>query len=326
MANPNLGWEKTTQWNIGLDYGFLNGRVWGSLDYYWSNTDDVIMYTNIPTLTGFPGTYSNVGKTKNHGIEFTLNATPVQVAGFEWETSFNIAYQKDEIVELAYGKNDMPDNSLFIGESLSVFYGYGNDGIWQESESAEMAKWNEKGYKFTAGNVKPHDVNGDYEMTIEDRIVIGNRNPRTTMGWTNNFSYKGIELGISMIGRMGYTFSTGGEALTAHANQRELDYWTPQNTGAEWQKPILAQATSGSGDQFSSLLGFRDASFIKVRNISLGYSLPKSLLKPATLSHAKVYAQVINPFSIHQSIDGYDLDTGRTYFNRSFVFGLEVGF
>ena len=326
MANPDLGWEKTTQWNIGLDYGFLNGRIWGSLDYYWSHTDDVIMYTNIPTLTGFPGTYSNVGKTKNHGIEFTLNATPVQVAGFEWETSFNIAYQKDEIVELAYGKNDMPDNSLFIGEALSVYYGYGNDGIWQESDAAEMAKWNENGYGFTAGNVRPHDVNGDYKMDAEDRIVLGNKNPRTTLGWTNNFSYKGIELGISMIGRMGYTFSTGGEAQTAHANQREIDYWTPQNTGAEWQKPILGQATSGSKDNFSSLLGFRDASFIKVRNISLGYNFPKSILKPATLSHAKVYAQVINPFSIHQSIAGFDLDTGRTYFNRSFVFGLEVGF
>lgn len=326
MANPDLGWEKTTQWNIGLDFGFLNSRIWGTLDYYWSNTNDVIMYTNIPTLTGFPGTYSNVGKTKNHGIEFTLNATPVQVAGFEWETSFNIAYQKDEIVELAYGKNDMPDNSLFIGESLSVYYGYGNDGIWQESDAAEMAKWNANGYNFTAGSVRPHDVNGDYQMTADDRIVLGNKNPTTTMGWTNNFSYKGIELGISIVGRMGYTFSTGGEALTAHANQRELSYWTPTNTGAEWQKPIIAQATSGSGDQFSSLLGFKDASFVKVRNISLGYNFDKKLLRKTPLSHAKVYAQVVNPFSIHQSIDGYDLDTGRTYFNRSFVCGLEVGF
>ena len=326
MANPNLGWEKTTQWNVGLDYGFLNGRIYGSLDFYWSKTNDVIMYTNIPTLTGFPGTYSNVGKTKNHGIEFTINAIPIQVGGFEWETGFNIAYQKDEIVELAYGKNDMPDNSLFIGEALSVYYGYGNDGIWQESDAAEMAKWNENGYHFTAGNIKPHDVDGDYKMTVEDRQVLGNRNPKTILGWNNNFSFKGIELGISMIGRMGYTFSTGGEALTAHSNQRKLDYWTPQNTGSDWQKPIMAQATSGSGDDFSSLLGFRDASFFKVRNISLGYNFPQKLIKGATLSHAKIYAQVINPFSIYQSIDGFDLDTGRTYFNRSFVFGLEVGF
>ena len=278
MANPELGWEKTTQWNLGLDFGFLNSRIWGSLEFYWSRTNDVIMQTNIPTLTGFPFTYANVGKTKNHGVEITLNALPVKLSnGFKWETSFNAAYQKDEIVELAYGKNDMPDNSLFIGESLSVFYGFGNKGIWQDTaeDKAEMAKWAEKGYNFRPGNVRPEDVNGDYEMTIEDRKVLGNRNPKWTLGWTNTFSFKGIELGISMFGRLGYMFSTGGEPLTATANQREVDYWTPYNTGAEYQMPIYAQSTSGSGDNYSSLLGFKKASFIKVRNISLGYNLPK---------------------------------------------------
>ena len=328
MANPNLGWEKTTQWNLGIDYGFLNSRIFGSLEFYWSSTNDLIMSTNIPTLTGYPNTLANVGKTKNHGIELTLNAIPVQTKDFQWETDFNIAYQKDEIVELAYGKNDMPDNAWFIGEQLSVYYGYEAAGIWQDTpeDHAEMAKWNENGYKFTPGNVRPKDQNGDYKMDIEDRVVIGNRNPSTTLGWSNNFSYKGIELGVSMFGRMGYTFSTGGEALTAHANQREIDYWTPDNPGAEWQKPILGQATSGSRDEFASLLGFKKASFLKVRNISLGYNFQKSLLNQAGLAHAKVYAQIVNPFSIHQSIDGFDLDTGRTYFNRSFVFGLEVGF
>ncbi|MBQ1759690.1 MAG: SusC/RagA family TonB-linked outer membrane protein, partial [Prevotella sp.] len=146
MANPELGWEKTTQWNLGIDYGFLNSRIFGSLDFYWSRTNDLIMGVTIPTLTGFPSTTANVGKSKNHGVEFTLNAIPVQTKDFQWETVFNIAYQKDEIVELAYGKNDMPDNSLFIGESLSVFYGYANDGLWQESDAAEMAKWNANGY------------------------------------------------------------------------------------------------------------------------------------------------------------------------------------
>jgi len=326
MANPELGWEKTTQWNLGLDYGFLNGRIFGSLDFYWSKTNDLIMSTTIPTLTGFPSTMSNVGKTKNHGVEFTLSAFPVRTKGFEWETDFNIAYQKDEIVELAYGKNDMPDNSLFIGEAISVFYGYENDGVWQESDAAEMDKWNANGYKFTAGNVRPKDQNGDYKMDGEDRVVLGRKNPSTTLGWNNNFSWNGLELGIQMFGRLGYMFSTGGEAMTAHGNQREIDYWTPKNTGAEYQKPILGQATSGSQDAFSSLLGFKKASFIKVRNISLGYNLPKTLLRNATLSHAKIYAQVINPFSLKQSVDGFDLDTGRTYFNRSFVFGLEVGF
>ncbi len=326
MANPELGWEKTTQWNLGIDYGFLNSRIFGSLDFYWSRTNDLIMGVTIPTLTGFPSTTANVGKSKNHGVEFTLNAIPVQTKDFQWETIFNIAYQKDEIVELAYGKNDMPDNSLFIGESLSVFYGYANDGLWQESDAAEMAKWNANGYHFEAGNVRPHDTNGDYKMTQDDRVILGRKNPSTTMGWNNTFSWRGVELGIQMFGRMGYMFNTGGEAQTAHGNQREIDYWTPTNTGADYQKPILGQATSGSKDDFSSLLGYQKASFLKVRNISLGYNFPKNIIHKAGFNHLKAYAQVINPFSLKQSIHGFDLDTGRTIFNRSFVFGLEVGF
>jgi TonB-linked SusC/RagA family outer membrane protein len=326
MANPELGWEKTTQWNLGIDYGFLNSRIFGSLDFYWSRTNDLIMGVTIPTLTGFPSTTANVGKSKNHGVEFTLNAIPVQTKDFQWESVFNIAYQKDEIVELAYGKNDMPDNSLFIGESLSVFYGYANDGLWQESDAAEMAKWNANGYHFEAGNVRPHDTNDDYKMTQDDRVILGRKNPSTTMGWNNTFSWRGIELGIQMFGRMGYMFNTGGEAQTAHGNQREIDYWTPTNTGADYQKPILGQATSGSKDDFSSLLGYQKASFLKVRNISLGYNFPKNIIHKAGFNHLKAYAQVINPFSLKQSIHGFDLDTGRTIFNRSFVFGLEVGF
>lgn len=110
---------------------------------------------------------------------------------FTWDTSFNVAYRKDEIVETAIGKVDMPDNTLFIGESLSVYYGYKADGVWQGSDKADMEKWNANGYKFSAGNVRPHDVNGDYKMDNEDRMVIGNRNPTTTLGWTNNFSLQG---------------------------------------------------------------------------------------------------------------------------------------
>ena len=287
------------------------------------------MSTKIPTLTGFPSTYANIGETSNKGIEVTLNAVPIDLKmGFTWETNFNIAYQKDKIDVLAYGKNDMVDNGWFIGKSLSVHYAYDNEGIWQDTpeDRAEMQKWNDNGYDFSPGNVRPKDQNGDYAMDDKDRVVLGNQNPKWTMGWTNNFSYKGIELGITMFGRMGYMVSTGGEALTSHSNQHKVDYWTPDNPGAEFQKPILAQATSGSADKFSSLLGYKDASFVKVRNISLGYNIPKSIYTKAGLSHLKLYAQVINPFSLYQSIGWYDLDVNKTYFNRSFVFGIEIGF
>ena len=329
MSNPNLGWEKTTQYNLGIDFGFLNNRINGSIETYISNTNNLLMKMAIPTLTGFPSTYANVGKTSNRGVELTLNLIPVQTkSGFTWESNFNIAWQKDEVKELAYGKNDMVDNAWFIGNSINVHYGYANDGIWQDTpeDKTEMAKWNANGYNFTPGNVRPKDQDGNYKMDINDRVILGNKDPRWTMGWSNTFNYKGIDLGVSLYGRMGYTVSLGGEALTAHSNQHEVDYWTPNNPGAEFQKPILGQATSGSADAFSGLLGFRDASFVKVRNISLGYNFPKKIYTKIGLTNLKVYAQAVNPFSLYQSIDWYDLDVNATNYNRSFVFGLDIAF
>lgn len=329
MANSMLGWEKTKQFNIGVDFGFLNNRIGGSLEVYFTKTTDLLMSMNIPTLTGFPTTTANVGSTKNRGVELTLNLIPVQTkSGFVWESDLNAAWQKDEIVELAYGKNDMVDNSWFIGQSLSVYYGYKHDGLWQDTpeDHAEMAKWNANGYHFTPGNVRPHDVNDDYIMGSEDRVVLGNRSPRWTVGWNNNFSWKGLELSFSIFGRLGYMQDVTAKAFTGHTNEAETSYWTPNNPNAEFQKPILGQATSGSMDEFSGLLGFKKASFLKVRNISLGYTLPKKWISGAGISNLKVYAQVINPFDIYSSVDWYDFDTNKTYFNRSFVFGVDLSF
>lgn len=330
MANPLLGWEKTTQWNIGLDFGVLNNRISGQIDFYTSKTKDLLMSMSIPSLTGFSSTMANVGKTSNKGIEVSINAIPVLLSnGFSWESNLNMAYQKDKVEELAYGKNDMVDNAWFIGEQISVFYDYKAIGLWQDTEEdrAEMAKWNENGYKFTPGSVRMQDMNGDYKLDPnDDRVLIGNKNPNWTMGWSNTFTYKGIELGCQIIGRLGYTFETGGEALSATANQREVDYWTPENTGASYQKPVLSMAAGGSGDSYSKYIGFKKASFLKMRNISLGYNVPKNVCKRFSLQNLKIYAQCINPFSIHDSVEGFDLDTGKTYFNRSFSFGLEIGF
>jgi TonB-linked SusC/RagA family outer membrane protein len=328
LANKALGWEKTTQYNLGIDFSFFKNRVSGAIDVYQSYTNDLLMSVKIPTLTGFPSTFANVGKTSNRGVEVTLNLIPIQTSGgFIWETNLNAAWQKDKIEELAYGKNDMPDNAWFIGEQIAVRYGYDNLGLWQNTpeDLAEMAKWGTS-YNFTPGNVRPKDQNGDYKMDAADRVVLGNSNPTWTMGWNNNFTYKGIELGINIYGRAGYLTEKVEEALTAHSNQREIDYWRPDNTDAQYQKPILGQASSGSADKFSGLLGFPKASFVKIRNISLGYNFSRDFTKNIGLSNFKLYVQAVNPGNIYQSLDFYDLDTNSTYSNRSFVMGLEVGF
>ncbi|MDT0688916.1 TonB-dependent receptor [Salegentibacter sp. F188] len=328
MANPNIGWEKTTQYNIGLDFGLFNNRVSGNLNAYRSFTSDLLMSVNIPTLTGFPSTIANIGKTNNRGVEVSLNVIPIETEdGFYWESNFNAAWQVDEIDELAYGENDMVDNNWFIGESIGVIYAYDNEGIWQDTpqDQAEIELWNANGYSFTPGNVRPRDLDGDYEMTIDDRTILGNTNPRWTLGWNNSFGYKGFELSMLIISRLDYTASIGGEAMTARSNQREVDYWTPDNPNSNFQKPILGQATSGSLDEFSGLLGIRDAGFVKIRNISLGYNFSPEFNSRMGLNNFRIYVQALNPGSIYQAVDWYDFDVNSSIFNRSFSLGLDIG-
>ena len=325
MPNKNLGWEKTTQWNFGIDFSFLRGRIGGTIDMYLSKTKDLLLSMSVPSLSGYPSMLANVGQTKNKGIEVTLNTIPVMTPDFTWTSNLNFAWQKDEIVELANGKEDDINNAWFIGESIAVHYGYQSNGLWQESDAAEMAKFNENGHKFTVGSVKPVDQNGDYKIDADDRVILGNKNPRLTAGWTNSLSWKGLELTLELQGRFKYMISTGGEGQLGMYQQREIDYWTPSNTGAEWQKPVYSQA---GGDSYSGLLGFKDASFIKIRNLSLGYSFSRRLLEKVGigLSNAKVYVQGKNLGMLYSSVDFMDLDTGWTYYNRGFTIGLQVDF
>ena len=155
MANKNLSWEKTTQYNIGLDYSVLNGRISGVLDFYTSRTTDLLMAMTIPSLNGYTNTYANVGKTSNIGVDITLNTVNVKTRDFEWSTSINAAWQKDKIDELANGKEDDINNNWFIGQALGVIYGYECGGLWKEEDAAEMAKFNAKGHSFQAGMVRP---------------------------------------------------------------------------------------------------------------------------------------------------------------------------
>ncbi len=323
MPNKNLSWEKTTQWNLGIDFSFLKGRIGGTLDLYTSTTNDLLMLMTVPSLSGYPSMMDNIGKTSNKGIELTLNTIPVMMKDFMWQSNLNFAWQKDKIEELANGKEDDINNSWFIGESIAVFYGYENAGLWQESDAEEMAKFNANGESFSAGMVRPVDQNGDYKIDDEDRVILGNCNPRLTAGWTNTLSWKGFELSLELQGRFKYMISTGGEGQLGMYQQREIDYWTPSNPGAEWQKPIYS---TGGGDKKAALLGFQDASFIKIRNLSLGYNLDKQICNLLGINAAKLYVQGKNLGMLYSSVDFMDLDTGATYYNRGFTVGLTVDF
>lgn len=323
LPNKDLGWEKTTQFNYGIDFSVLDGRIGGTIDIYHSRTTDLLMRRTISPLSGYPAMMDNIGETKNFGVDLTLNTVPVKFKDFQWNSDLTLAYQKDEIVKLANGKVDDISNDWYIGESIFIYYGIDNEGIWQAEDQELMDKFNANGEKFTAGNVRPKDQNGDFVIDEKDRVILGNQNPTWTMGWTNTFTWKGFELAVELYGRFGYMVSTGGEGQLGMYQQREIDYWTPENTGAEWQKPIYSQA---GGDNYSALLGFQDASFIKVRNLSLGYTLDKKVCDKIGINNLKVYVQGKNLGNLYSSIDFLDLDLGSTYYNRGFTVGLQVGF
>ncbi|MBN2814854.1 MAG: SusC/RagA family TonB-linked outer membrane protein [Bacteroidales bacterium] len=323
MANLELGWENTTQYNLGVDFGVFKNRISGTLDFYTTHTEDLLMEMNIPPLTGYSKTYANVGETKNKGVDISLNTINVQLNDFQWSTNLNAAWQKDEIVSLAYGKNDMVDNAWFIGESISVIYGIDADGLWKESDQAEMDQFNANGADFEVGKVKPSDQTDDHIIDSDDRIIIGNRSPRWTVGFNNFFTYKDFELSLMLYGRFGYKVSTGGEGQLGRYNQRKIDYWTPENTDADFQKPIYNEA---GGDAYSSLLGYRSGSFLKVRTISLGYNLRSAFAQKIGIQQMKIYAQLKNPGSLYSAIEWLDMDLGGSTYNKGFVFGVDVSF
>lgn len=323
MANKELTWETTTQYNLGIDFSILRNRIGGTIDIYKSYTEDLLMDMRVLTLSGSRSTYANVGETKNKGVDVSLNTLNINTKDFKWKSSINAAWQKDEIVTLAYGKNDMVDNTWFIGESISVIYGIENDGLWKDEDATEMQKFNDNGHNFEVGMVKPIDQDENYIIDADDRVIIGNRNPNWTLGFNNTFSYKGFDLDIITFGRFGYMLSTGGESQLGRYNQREIDYWTPSNKNAEFQKPIYNEA---GGDQYSSSLGYRAGAFFKIRTISLGYNISPSKLNNLGIENLRFYVQAKNPGSIYNSISWMDMDLGSSLYNRGYVFGVNVSF
>ena len=230
---------------------------------------------------------------------------------------------------------DVINSNLFIGQRVRVAYDYVKDEIWQNTpeDMAEMAKFNANlvpASYFKAGSIKVRDLNGDYKIDPNnDRKIRGSYTPSWTGGMTNTFNYKNFDLSIFMIARYNFLIATGAESLQGRFAQRQVDYWTPTNPTNNYPAPNYGNAV---GDTYRSAMNYQDASFIKIRNISLGYVFPQSIAKKLTLSKVRVYAQVLNPGLIYSNVDWIDPDAAfasnnsvSSTFNRGFVFGLNVG-
>ena len=326
LANQALGWETTTQYNVGTDFAFLNNRISGVLDFYYNVTNGLIFEVTLPSVSGFTETDDNVGIIHNKGFDFTLNTINITNSELTWKSIVNLSYNNNEIIELQNGKEDMISDGLFIGQPIHVLYGYQTDGLWTESaeDLAEMAKFNANGHLFEPGMVKPVDQNGDYKIDQNyDRVVLGNTTPLWNLGFTNTVTWKNLEFSIFLYGAFDY-LATTSNAQTGRDNVSRINYWNENNkVGADYQKPIFGTA---GGDPFYDSLIVRDASFLKVRQISVAYNLPRKFVNSLGLNNIKISAQLKNPFSIYQGTFWMDSDLGSGTYTKGLVFNLNIGF
>lgn len=327
MINPNLTWETTGQYNVGLDFGLLNNRITGSLEFYLQNTYDLLLQRFLPTSSGFDKILSNVGKTKNKGVELTLHTANVRSKAFEWSSDWIFSLNKQEIVELYNGAQDDVGAGWFIGKPVSVYYDLGFNGIWQDTDAdkAEMAKFNTNGSTFKAGDIRPLDRNNDYKIDASDRYIIGQADPKWTASWANNFRYRNFDASVFVVGMFGQTLNHDLDMrFDGRYNQPKLDYWTPANPSTKYPRPLLGAASVN----YLSTLNYYDGSFVRVKNISLGYSLPPALLQKAFMAKFRIYGSVQNPF-LFTDFPGTDPE-GATGFNNpsvtTYLLGVNVTF
>lgn len=307
LPNYDLGWEYSSTWNFGLDFTLLGGRLSGTFEYYIQKTSDLLQSVNLPSTSGVSNYVGNVGKTENKGVEFTLNGTILDNHnGWTWDASINISANRNKLTELASGAERDEANNWFVGHPIDAIYDYEKIGLWQEGDPyLDILE--------PGGNVGMIKVKytGEYnedgtpvrQIGPDDRQIIS-MEPKFTGGFSTRVAYKGFDLNVIT------AFKCGGKListlhhsngylnmLTGRRGQVDVDYWTEENTNAKYPKPGGIQ--SGDNPKYGSTLGYFDASYWKVRNISLGYKFDEQKwLKNFGIQSLRAYVSIQNPFVI----------------------------
>lgn len=322
----NLGWEHTSQVNLGLDFSLFNNRITGTLDVYKTSTTDLLMSRVIPSVTGYTRMLTNIGETSGKGFDLSVTSSNVVKKDFSWSSTLNLSASREKISRLANGKVDDINNRWFIGQRISVYYDYDKERIWQNTpeDLAEIAKYKATSNQtFNPGDIKIVDQDRNYKIDANDRVLRGHSQPNLVGGITNDFTYKNWGLSVFIFSRLGFQRELGAESLQGRFAQRKLTYWTPSNASNDYQAPNYGSA---AGDAFRSSMNYQNSSFIKIRNITLSYNLPGATASRWHMTNLKVYAQALNPGLIYSAISYVDPDTGGSVFNRGFVLGVNASF
>lgn len=343
IANPDLKWETTTQFNIGLDIGFLDERITTSIDYFIKNTEDMLMNLPIPPSSGFGSILSNVGSMKNKGIEVMLSSRNIANRSFEWNTSLAFSSIKNEVTDIG-DLEQIATGNIFTsnigiikpGLPLNAYYTYKVTGIFQNADQVASSA------QPTAqpGNPIYLDANGDGSITAADRVVVGSPWPDFTFGFRNTFLFKGFELDIFIDGQYGVDLLNGNAVESLHpVNERRNrladqinDRWTPDNPNAKWPS-ALYPSTYGASNVNSLVI--EDASFIRIQSIQLSYHVPVQNIN--FINNAKIYVTGQNPLLFtdysgnNPEANAYGRGNVRADYNayplsKTWIVGINLGF
>nr|WP_308991019.1 TonB-dependent receptor [Mariniflexile sp. KMM 9835]MDQ8210574.1 TonB-dependent receptor [Mariniflexile sp. KMM 9835] len=363
VGNDNLGWEKSYNMNIGIDFGLLRNRIYGAIEYYDTDSKDLIWDRPLPSTVGGVGpktTFSqnaNLAAMNNKGIELTLNSTNIRTKDFQWSTTLTFAKNTEKVTQVDLGNVEVEDLvalNLFIGHQRGVFYDYKKMGIWQLGEEADAAV-----FGLEPGDVKiestltrqsegvwtrtvtdsegvtteeTYTASDRYAISDQDKQIIGHKAPDWTAGLQNTFVYKAFDLSIFATARYGQMID--GELLgyMKYGSRNIPDiynYWTPTNPTNDFPRPYISRSTSDSEPVQG--LSIVDGSYFKIKNITLGYTLPEHLTSKIGLTNLRVYGTVYNSLIIAKShlLDGLDPESGASDsfpLYKQMVFGLNVSF
>jgi TonB-linked SusC/RagA family outer membrane protein len=325
LGNADLHWESTVATNVGIDFGILRSRITGTIDAYHNDTKGLILRRNLPAITGYPNVLDNLGETSNNGIEVTVNSKNVNGKDFRWETLINFSTNKNKIIDLYGDKKSDVGNTWFIGKPIGVIYDYKMQGIWQTGEDASKQ---DPGAK--PGDLKFVDQTHDGKITADDKVILGQTTPKWIGGFTNTFHYKGIHLSVFIQTVQGVTKNNTDLNYVDESGRRntpaEVGYWTIANKNNT--RPALSYFnTRGYG--YAS-----NASFTRLKDITLSYTVPQRWLDKAHLGGVTIYASGRNLYTWTKWI-GWDPEnnySGRgsgDWTNnyptvRSVIFGLNI--
>lgn len=316
LSNSDLKWETTNTLNVGVDFSFLNGRLYGAVEYYHSNTKNLLYDINIPTVNGFSSIASNIGKLKNNGQELSITGVPVKNKDFSWNVTFNFSRNRNKVVSIlgidadGDGKeDDLVSSKIFIGKPYGVCYDYNITGMWQMQDHVDGNI--PAGFRY--GTYKVEDINQDGKYSADqDRKILGYTDPAYRFSILNTLNYKNWEFKflINSIqgGKNRYLGQPGSDVPNPENiyqnNFLDFDYWTPENPNARYRQ--IGNYTEVFGESFTPYV---QRSFVRLQDVTLSYNFPQSLINKLDINRLKVYITAKNLFTI-TDWDGWDPELG----------------